>query len=70
MKKAEKAIKQLEEEAVDAERLIEDYQAGGVSTDEFISQFEIFAQIEKLAKTALNIIIIEKKTNFKIGLWV
>ena len=70
MNKIEKAIRQLEEEAVDAERLIEDYKAGEVPTDEFTSQLEIFAQIERLAKTALNIIIIEKKTNFKIGLWV
>jgi len=70
MKKTKKAIKQIEEESADAERLIEDYMAGKVSIDEFTSQLEIFAQIERLAKTALNILIVEKKTNFKIGLWV
>ncbi len=70
MNKTEKAIKQIESEADDAERLLIDYEAGNVPTDEFISQLEVFAQIEKLTKTALNIIIIEKKTDLKIGLWV
>jgi len=70
MNKTEKAIKQIESEAADAERLLIDYEAGNVPMDEFISQLEVFAQIEKLTKTALNIIIIEKKTDFKIGLWV
>jgi len=70
MNKTKKAIKQIEEEAADARQLLKDYAAGDVSTDEFVEQLEIFAQIERLAKTALNILIIEKKTNFKIGLWV
>jgi hypothetical protein len=70
MNKTQKAIKQIEEEALDAERLLIDYKAGKMTMEEFAGHLEIYAQIERLAKITLNIIIIEKKTKLKIGLWV
>ena len=70
MNRIQKAIKQIEESAVNAQQLIEDYTAGNISSEEFEAQLEIYAQIERLAKTTLNIIILETKTDFKIGLWV
>ena len=70
MNRIQKAVKQISEEAVNAENLVEDYTAGNVSDDDFKEQLEIYAQIERLAKTTLNILIVEKKTDFKIGLWV
>jgi hypothetical protein len=70
MKKIDKAIKQIEEEALNAEQMIEDFSAGNVSAEEFADHLEIYAQIERLAKTTLNIVILESKTDYKIGLWV
>ena len=70
MNRIQKAIKQIEDSAVNAQQLIEDYTEGNISSEEFEAQLEIYAQIERLAKTTLNIIILETKTDFKIGLWV
>jgi hypothetical protein len=70
MNKIQKAVKQIEEETANAEQLIENYTAGQVSNEDYKEQLEIYAQIERLAKTTLNIIIVEKKTDYKIGLWV
>ena len=70
MNRIQKAVKQISEEAVNAENLVEDYTAGNISDEDFKEQLEIYAQIERLAKTTLNILIVEKKTDIKIGLWV